>query len=156
MVFVQKWPFFQPVFLGNIINENVFHDILAQKTAFLGYKNKKLKKSKNWNFTKRVNPSFWYKNVHFSKLFFLGNISKENVFHYILEKKNFLGYKKKNLKKSKNWHFSKGVNAWFWSKNCHFSKLFLLGNTGQEYVFYDILEQKNAFLGYKNKKFKKS
>ena len=27
---------------------------------------------------------------------------------------------------------------------------------GQEYVFYDILERKNAFLVYKNNKFKKS
>ena len=30
------------------------------------------------------------------------------------------------------------------------------GNVIQEYVFYDILEGKNAFLGDKNKKFKKS
>ena len=36
-----------------------------------------------------------------------------------------------------------------------FSNLFFLGNIGQENVFYDILERKNAFLGYKNKKFKK-
>ena len=33
--------------------------------------------------------------------------------------------------------------------------LLFLGNIGQEKVFYDILERKNAFLGYKNK-FKKS
>ena len=33
---------------------------------------------------------------------------------------------------------------------------FLFGNIGQENVFYDIVERKNAFLGYKNKKFKKS
>ena len=33
---------------------------------------------------------------------------------------------------------------------------FFLGNIGQENVFYDILERKNAFLGYKIKKFKKS
>ena len=33
---------------------------------------------------------------------------------------------------------------------------FFLGNIGQEYFFYDILERKNAFLGYKNKKFKNS
>ena len=33
---------------------------------------------------------------------------------------------------------------------------FFLGNAGQENVFYDILERKNAFLVYKNKKFKKS
>ena len=35
-------------------------------------------------------------------------------------------------------------------------QLFFLGNIGQEKVFYDILEQKNGLLGYKNKKFKKS
>ena len=34
-------------------------------------------------------------------------------------------------------------------------QLFLLGNIGQENVFYDILERKNAFPSYKNKKFKK-
>ena len=30
------------------------------------------------------------------------------------------------------------------------------GNLGQENVFYDILERKNAFIAYKNKNFKKS
>ena len=37
-----------------------------------------------------------------------------------------------------------------------FVSLFFKDNIGQENVFYDILERKNAFLGYKNKKFKKS
>ena len=47
---------------------------------------------------------------------------KENVFYDVLERKNaFLGYKNKNFKNSKNWHFSEGVNPWFWSKNGHFS-----------------------------------
>ena len=32
-----------------------------------------------------------------------------------------------------------------------YGHLFRLGNIGQENVFYDILERKNAFLGYKNK-----
>ena len=32
---------------------------------------------------------------------------------------------------------------------------FFLGNIAQENVFYDILERKNAFLGYKYKNFKK-
>ena len=31
-----------------------------------------------------------------------------------------------------------------------------LGNIGEETVFCDILERKNAFLAYKNDKFKKS
>ena len=36
-----------------------------------------------------------------------------------------------------------------------FFQLFFLGSIGQENVFYDILKQKNAFLGIKIKKFKK-
>ena len=47
MVLVQNWPFFHLLFLGSIGHENVFYDILERKHAFLGYKNKKLKKSKN-------------------------------------------------------------------------------------------------------------
>ena len=35
-------------------------------------------------------------------------------------------------------------------------KVVFLGNLGKENVFNDILEPKNAFLSYKNKKFKKS
>ena len=89
--------------------------------------------------------------------FFSGNIGQENVFYDILERKNaFLSYKNKNFKKLKNWHFSKGVNPPFWSKNGHFSIFFFLGNIAQENVFYDILERKNAFLSYKNKNFNKS
>ena len=49
MVLVQKWPFFQLSFLGNIGQESVFYDILERENAFLGYKNKKFKKSKKIN-----------------------------------------------------------------------------------------------------------
>ena len=87
MVLVQKWPFFQLFFLGNIGQENVFYDILERKNAFLSCKNKKLKKSKNRHFSKGVNPWFWSKNGHFSNCFFLGNIGQENVFYDILERK---------------------------------------------------------------------
>ena len=122
MVLVQKWPFFHLFFLGNIGHENIFYDILDRKNAFLGYKNKKIKRSKNWHFSKGVNPWFWSKNGHFSKFICLANIRQENVFYDILDENNaFLGYKNKKFKKSKNWHFSKGVNPWFWSKNGHFS-----------------------------------
>ena len=156
MVFLQKWPFFQFFFLGNIGQENVFYDILEGKNAFLSYKNKKFKKSKNWHFSKGVNRWFWSKNGHFSNFFF-ASIGQENVFYVIRKRKNaFLGYKNKKFKKLKNWHFSKGVNPFFWSKNGHFSNFFFLGNIGQENVFYDILKRKNAFLGYKNKKLIKS
>ena len=126
MVLVQKWPFFQLFFLGNIGQENVFYDILEQKNAFVLYKNNKFQKSKNWHFCKGVNPWFWSKNGHFSNFFFLGNTGQENVFYDILERENaFLDYKKKKFKKSKYWHFRNGVNPWFWSKNGHFSNFFI-------------------------------
>ena len=94
MVLVQKWPFFQLFFLGNIGQENVFYDILERKNTFLGYKNIKSKKSRTWHFSKGVNPWFWSKNGPFFQLFFLGNIGQENDFYDILERRNtFLGYK---------------------------------------------------------------
>ena len=49
----------------------------------------------------------------------------------------------------------KGLTHGFGPKMAIFPTFFL-GNIGQENVFYDILERKNASLGYKNKKFKKS
>ena len=108
-------------------------------------------------FSKCVNPSFGRKNGNFSNFFFLGNIAQENVFNDILETENaFVTYKNKKFKKSKNWHFFKGVNPWFSPKNGHFSNLFSFGNIGLENVFNDILEPKNALLSYKNEKFKKS
>ena len=44
--------------LGNIGQENVFYDILERKNAFLGYKIKKFKKSKNWHFSKELKQYF--------------------------------------------------------------------------------------------------
>ena len=121
MVLVEKRPFFQLFFLGDIGQGNVFYDILEGKNAFLGYKNKKFKKSKNWHFSKGVNPWFWSKNGHFPNFFFKGNIGQENVLYDVVERKNvFLGYKNKKLKKLKNWDFSKGVSPWFWSQISHF------------------------------------
>ena len=126
MVLVQKWPFFQLFFLGNIGQENVFFNILERKNAFLGYKNKKFNKSKNWHFSKVVNPWFLSKNGNFSNFFSLSNIGQKNVFYDILEQKknDFLSYEKKKFKKSKNSLFSKGVNPWFLSKNSHFFTFF--------------------------------
>ena len=89
--------------------------------------------------------------------FFFRKYRLKKVVYDILERKNaFLGYKNGKSKKSKNSHFSKGVNPWFWCKNGYFSNFFFLGNMGHENGFCDTLERTNAFLGYINKKFKKS
>ena len=85
MVLNQKWPFFQLFFLGNIGKENVFYDILERKNAFLGYKNKKFKKSKMAIFPKGLTHGLCPKMAIFPT-FFLGNIGQENVFYDILER----------------------------------------------------------------------
>ena len=59
------------LFLGNIGQENVFYDTLAQKNAFLGYKNKKFKNTKNWHFSKGINPWFGPKMTILATFFFL-------------------------------------------------------------------------------------
>ena len=56
--FSAKMAIFPPFFFGNIGQKTVFCDILERKTVFLGYKNNKFKKSKNWDISKGVNPWF--------------------------------------------------------------------------------------------------
>ena len=68
----------------------------------------------------------WSKNGHFSNFFFIGKIRKENVFYYILERKNsFLGYKKKEVQKvEKLPFFPKGLTKGFGPKIAVFQLLF--------------------------------
>ena len=56
-----------------VLNQkSVFYDILEGRNAFLDYKNNKLKKSKNWDFSKGVCPYFWSKIGNFSRFLFYG------------------------------------------------------------------------------------
>ena len=121
-------------------------------------------KTKSWNsqkidiFSKRWTHDFGIKMAIFQTFFFFRENRLEiSLFDDILERiKAFLRYQNKKLKQSKNWYFFKGVNPWFWYQNGHFSNFFFLGKIGQKNVFYDILERLKAFLGYENKKLKKS
>ena len=71
MVFVKNWLFSHRFFFFcNMGKESVFYDILERKNASLGYKNDKFKKSKNWDFSKGVNPWFWSKIGHFPMVSF--------------------------------------------------------------------------------------
>ena len=70
-------------------------------------------------------------------------------------KKRLFRLLKKKLKSPKIVIFPKGLTHCFGPKMAIFPTFFE-GTIGQEKVFYDILQRKNAFLGYKNKKFKKS
>ena len=102
MVFRLKMAIFPNFFFGTIGQENVFYDILKRKNTFVGYKNKKFKKSKNWHFSKVDNPWFLVLKWPSFQNFFLGTIGPENVFYDILKRKNtFPGYKKKSSKSRK-------------------------------------------------------
>ena len=87
----------------------------------------------------------------FFHTFFFKHIGQENVFYDLLGQKNAcLGYQNKKFKKSKNWHFFKGINSMIFVQKWPFFQLFFFqGKIGEKDVFYDILERKNAFPGFK-------
>ena len=153
MVLVQKWPFFQLFFKGNIGQENLFYDILERKNAFLGYKNKKFKSRKIHIFPQRLTHRLGPKMAIFP-ICFLKAIQARKMSFTIFqnEKSPFQAIKTRSSKSEKIDIFIKGLTHGFGPKMAIFATSCL----GQENVFYDILERKNAFLGYKNKKFIKS
>ena len=71
MVLVQKWSLFQLFFSGNIGQENVFYVILKRKSAFLGYKNNKFKKTKKLTFFPNGLTHAFSPKIAISSTFFL-------------------------------------------------------------------------------------
>ena len=125
MVLVQKWPFFQLFFLGNIGQEKFFTIFLNKKMPFQAIKTRSSKSRIIGIFPRGLTHGFRRKMAIFPRFFLLGNIGQENVFYDILQQKNsFLGYKKKKFKKSKNWHFSKGLTHGFGQKMAIFPTFF--------------------------------
>ena len=94
----------------------------------------------------------------FFDVFFFCNIGQENVFYNFREQKKRLSslWKQQVQKVEKLRFFPEGLTHGFGEKMAIFPFfIFLfLGNIGQENVFYNILERKNAFPAYKKKKFK--
>ena len=89
LILVKNWPFFHVFILGNIGQENVFFDILEEKMS-LSYKNKTLKKSKNWDFSKglfTVLHRFGKKLAIFPSFYFSDYRPGKCVFRYSRRKK---------------------------------------------------------------------
>ena len=82
MVLVKNWQLF---ILGEIGQENIFHDILERKIAFLDLKKKTLKKANNGEVFKGVIPKW-----QFFHLLILDKIGQEIVFHDTLKRKKRL------------------------------------------------------------------
>ena len=113
MILIKNLQFIHLFILGKIGQCNAF-----QK------KNKKheVKKDRKIGiFLKGIVNGFGQKLAIFY-LFLLRELGKKYVFYGILERKNaFVDNINKKSKKSKKWHFSKGVSPWFWSKIGNFS-----------------------------------
>ena len=120
MLMVQKWPFFELFFLGIIGQENVFQDIPERKNAFLGYKNKKFKKSKMAIF-----PWFVSKMAIFPSLFFQVIQARKMSFTIFQnEKTPFQAIKTRSSKSRKMAIFSKGLTHRFGLKMAIFPIFF--------------------------------
>ena len=79
MVLVKNWQFFLLFILGKKGQENVFDGILERKNALLVYKNKKLKKSTNWDFSKGVYHGFCKKLAILPSFYFRQNRQEKCV-----------------------------------------------------------------------------
>ena len=84
MVLLKNWPVFNVVILQYIGQENVFYDVLEQKSAFQDYKKKKCKKIKKLRFfPKGVSPWFCSKTgCYFTYI----HVGQENVFYNVLKR----------------------------------------------------------------------
>ena len=100
MVLVQKWPFFQLFFLGNISQENVFWDILQKKKNASKTRKRKFSESlTNGSFLKGLVHGFGQKIELFLCIFF-GQIKQEKIlFLYSDEKRKLLIPEKLSFKK---------------------------------------------------------
>ena len=157
MVFVQIWPFCQPFFFHLIqVTKMSFTIFQKEKKAFQAIKTRSLKSRKTDTFPKRLSHSFEPNMAIFPTLFIQAIQVREMFFTiFQIEKTPFLAIKKRSTKSRKIDIFPKELTHGF-GPNMAIFPTFFLGNTGQEKVFYDILERINAFLGYNYKKFNKS
>ena len=128
----------------------------SEKTPFYAIKTRSSKSQCIEIFPKRLTHGYGPKMASFSTIFFKVIQARKMSFTiFQSETTPFQAIKTGSSRSQKVDIFPKGLTHGFGSKMTIFP-FFFFGNIGQENVFYDILERKNSFLGYKNKKFKKS
>ena len=157
--FCTKMAIFPSSFFQAIWGRKMFFTIFqSKKTPFQAKKTKNSKGQKIDIFPIWLTHGFGPKMAIFSTFFFFQAVQARKISFTIFqnEKTPFQPIKTRSSKSRKIDIFPKGLTHGFGPKMAIFPTLFFLGNIGQENVFYDILERKNAFLAYKNKKFKKS
>ena len=158
MVFVPKWPFFHTFFFqARQARKMSFTRFQNEKTPFQAIKTRSLKSRKIDIFLKGLTHGFGLKMAAYPTFFFFKEYwpGKCRLRFSTSKKTSLQPMKTKSLKSRKTVIFPRGLTHSFGPKFAIFPTVFL-GNIGQENVFYDIVDRKNAFVTYKNKKSKKS
>ena len=152
MVLVKNWLFFH-LFSQGTQARNMCFTIFQnnKKTPFQAIKTRSSKRGYS-----KVTPRLCPKIGYFSIFSFLGNIGQENVLYYILEQKTpFQAIKTRGSKSRNIKMFPKGSVHGFGQKQAFFH-FFSQAIKARKMCFTIFQKEKNAFLGYKNTKFKKS
>ena len=157
-VLVQNWPVFHIMFLGNIGHENVLYDILERKNTFnfQAINRRSSKRRRIDNFPRGLVHGFGPKLAIFSPHCCRQYRPRKCVLSYSRTKKHLSRIKNQEVPKVEKLTMFQSGQSTVLVQNWPFLHLIVVGNIGQENVFYDILERENTFLRYKNKKFKKS
>ena len=127
---------------------------LQEKTPFQAVKTRSSNSRKIDIFPKALTHGFGPKMAIFAIFFYAIQARKMSFMIFQNEKSPFQAIKTRNSNSRKYDIFPNGLTHGFCPKMPIFPTFYFLGNKGKENVFYDILEQENVFLGYKNKKFK--
>ena len=128
-----------------------------EKSPFQAIKKKSSKSPKIHNFPTGLKHGFRPKMVIFPTLFFQAIQARKMTFAILQnEKSPFQAIKTRSSEVEKLTFFQRGKPMVLVQKWPFFHLFFFLDNIGREKNFCDILERENAFLGYKNKNFKKS
>ena len=153
--FLSKNGHFSNFFFQAIQARKMYFTIFQKaKTPFQAIKTRTSNTCKIEIFPKELTSHRFGPTIDIFLTFFLGSISQGNgVLRHSTTKNTFLGYKT-IAKKRTIQLFPKRLTQGSCQKWL-LSQLFFLGNIGQESVFYDILERKNAFLGYTKKQIQK-
>ena len=148
---------FPPFVFQAIQARKMFFTIFQnEKPPFQAIKTRSSISQKSDIFPKGLTHNFGPKMALLPTLFFRQYRPGKCLLRFSTSKKtSFQPIKTKSSKSQKSDIFPKGLIHNFGTKLAIFPTFFL-GNIGKENVFYDILERKNAFLGYKKDKFKKS
>ena len=133
MVLVQKWPFFYVFYIGHIGQGKVFYDICGRENAFLGFKDKTFKKSKE---IERVLGCVVLGKNNFFSIFLFQAIQARKICFTIFQNKEtlFQAIKTSSLKSRKIEIFPNVLIQGFGQK-LFFFRLLILGHIEQKKPF---------------------